>query len=299
MALLSKSVAVVVSLIAVGVAHADLFAIRQGSRSALYSMDETTGESHRVGFTDIPNACGLDSAPDGTLYSFSLDDKMLYRIDPMTAIATAVGPLGWEFDLEGGLAVTSESTAYAVVSYVGDDIVPRESSILRVDLATGASTEVWRFPRGDLSGITVRSDGRLVVYGAVATYSLYFADLEDERVESFGPQFVGGGPIAGLTSDGETAFLLINGVLVRVDLYTGVTSVVNADVRPNITGLAMARPVCIGDCDNTGQIDLDDIDCFVSGFLASDLERADCDGSGILNYDDIDCFVSGFLNGCP
>ncbi|GJM19469.1 MAG: hypothetical protein DHS20C14_16820 [Phycisphaeraceae bacterium] len=51
------------------------------------------------------------------------------------------------------------------------------------------------------------------------------------------------------------------------------------------------------DCDNNGVLNVDDIDCFVSGFLGGDLATADCDGNGSLNVDDIDCFVSCFLAG--
>ncbi len=48
-----------------------------------------------------------------------------------------------------------------------------------------------------------------------------------------------------------------------------------------------------------GTLNVDDIDAFVSGFLAGDLATADCDGNGSLNVDDIDCFVAAFLAGCP
>ncbi|MEQ8769279.1 MAG: EF-hand domain-containing protein [Phycisphaerales bacterium] len=296
---LSKLVAIVVSTLTVGSSQADLYAIRFGSTSALFRMDETTGVSERVGTVNIAAACGLDFGPDGMLYTFTRDEKVVYRIDPATSIATAVGPLGVDFDLEGGIYVVSETEAYAVVGIRGDDFVPRESKILSIDLTTGAATEIWRFPRGDLSGITMRSDGKLVVYGAVATYSLYLIDLDTRSIQPFGPQFIGSGEIAGLTSDGEIAYLLLDGVLVRTNLFTGVTSAVSAAVRPNITGLAMGNPVCVADCDGSGQLDPNDIDCFVAGFLAGDALSADCDGNGSLNFDDIDCFVAGFLAGCP
>ncbi|MEQ8768989.1 MAG: hypothetical protein RIB60_00615 [Phycisphaerales bacterium] len=57
--------------------------------------------------------------------------------------------------------------------------------------------------------------------------------------------------------------------------------------------------VCAGDCDGNGTINVDDIDCFVAGFLAGDLGTSDCDGNGALNVDDVDCFVAAFLAGCP
>ncbi len=56
--------------------------------------------------------------------------------------------------------------------------------------------------------------------------------------------------------------------------------------------------VCVADCDDSGTLNLDDIDCFIAGFLGSDLGVADCDSNGVLNLDDIDCFVTAFLAGC-
>ncbi|MEQ8771144.1 MAG: EF-hand domain-containing protein [Phycisphaerales bacterium] len=58
-------------------------------------------------------------------------------------------------------------------------------------------------------------------------------------------------------------------------------------------------PACVADCDGSGTLNIDDIDCFIDGFLSSNLLIADCDGNGTLNIDDIDCFVQAFLAGCP
>lgn len=55
---------------------------------------------------------------------------------------------------------------------------------------------------------------------------------------------------------------------------------------------------CDADCDGNGSLNIDDIDCFVAGFLAGDLGAADCDGNGTLNVDDVDCYVAAFLAGC-
>lgn len=54
---------------------------------------------------------------------------------------------------------------------------------------------------------------------------------------------------------------------------------------------------CPADCDSSGNLDIDDIDCFAGGFLGGFIV-ADCDSNGTLNFDDIDCFVAGFLQGC-
>ncbi|GJM18196.1 MAG: hypothetical protein DHS20C14_04090 [Phycisphaeraceae bacterium] len=51
------------------------------------------------------------------------------------------------------------------------------------------------------------------------------------------------------------------------------------------------------DCDANGVLNVDDIDCFVTAFLAGDL-AADMDANGVLNVDDIDAYVTAFLAGC-
>ncbi|MEQ8768974.1 MAG: esterase-like activity of phytase family protein [Phycisphaerales bacterium] len=56
---------------------------------------------------------------------------------------------------------------------------------------------------------------------------------------------------------------------------------------------------CPADCDGNAALNLDDLDCFIAGFLAADLAAADCDANGTINLDDLDCFVAAFLAGCP
>ncbi|MEQ8771135.1 MAG: hypothetical protein RIB60_11575 [Phycisphaerales bacterium] len=66
--------------------------------------------------------------------------------------------------------------------------------------------------------------------------------------------------------------------------------------------LSVAYPTldaCFADCDASGSLNVDDIDCFVGSFLAGELASADCDDSGSLNIDDVDCFVASFIAGCP
>ncbi|MEQ8769524.1 MAG: S8 family serine peptidase [Phycisphaerales bacterium] len=71
------------------------------------------------------------------------------------------------------------------------------------------------------------------------------------------------------------------------------------DFAINVYGTTPSAACSFADCDANGAINLDDLDCFVAGFLAADLAAADCDGNGAVNLDDIDCFVAAFLAGCP
>ena len=79
----------------------------------------------------------------------------------------------------------------------------------------------------------------------------------------------------------------------------GITVTTTATGSLTIAGSGAASPACAGDCDFNGTLNLDDIDCFVGGFLSSDLVTSDCDGNGALNLDDVDCFATSFLAGCP
>ncbi len=80
----------------------------------------------------------------------------------------------------------------------------------------------------------------------------------------------------------------------------GITVTTTATGSLTLVGTGTGTPVgCTADCDGSGTLNIDDIDCFVTAFLGSDLAAADCDGNGTLNIDDIDCFVTSFLAGCP
>ncbi|MEQ8850449.1 MAG: hypothetical protein RIB32_01550 [Phycisphaerales bacterium] len=82
--------------------------------------------------------------------------------------------------------------------------------------------------------------------------------------------------------------VVFDGVIPNTDI-TGSLGSVSIEIRSD------CGPA---DCDQNGVLNVDDIDCFVSGFLSGNLEVADCDGNSTLNVDDIDCFVASFLFGC-
>jgi len=52
-----------------------------------------------------------------------------------------------------------------------------------------------------------------------------------------------------------------------------------------------------GDCDEDGQLNINDFICFQTLYSLGDL-AADCDGSGTLNIDDFICFQTSFSFGC-
>ncbi|GJM18184.1 MAG: hypothetical protein DHS20C14_03970 [Phycisphaeraceae bacterium] len=133
----------------------------------------------------------------------------------------------------------------------------------------------------DETGATdVSSLGTLAgaTYTPVAKTLAWSGDLGNLEGLTLGPALTGGGhSMIGVADDGDP-FSLNQIVFFRV---TGITG-----------------GECFADCDGTGVLNVDDIECFVTAFLGDDL-AADCDASGVLNVDDIECFVDGFLGGCP
>ncbi|MEQ8768990.1 MAG: NF038122 family metalloprotease [Phycisphaerales bacterium] len=107
----------------------------------------------------------------------------------------------------------------------------------------------------------------------------------------------------GNVSGTDTATLTFTGITPANDgTYDVVLTSAGGCTATSTATLVTVNPAadpCFADCDGSGSLNVDDIDCFVAAFLGSDLEGADCDGNGSLNVDDIDCFVSGFLSGCP
>ena len=71
-----------------------------------------------------------------------------------------------------------------------------------------------------------------------------------------------------------------------------------ADEPLVLTLTGIVGTACLADIDGNGTLNIDDVDAFVTAFLASDL-AADIDGNGTLNIDDVDAFVAAFLAGCP
>ncbi|MEZ6317434.1 MAG: hypothetical protein R3B49_01580 [Phycisphaerales bacterium] len=55
---------------------------------------------------------------------------------------------------------------------------------------------------------------------------------------------------------------------------------------------------CTCDIDGSGNLNLDDVNLFATGFIGGDLS-VDQDGNGVLNLDDVNLFAACFIGGCP
>ncbi|GJM18197.1 MAG: hypothetical protein DHS20C14_04100 [Phycisphaeraceae bacterium] len=91
------------------------------------------------------------------------------------------------------------------------------------------------------------------------------------------------GSVSGIGGFGRDA----QGRVYVCSLFSGT---IHRITQPGICGLA--------DINESGNLNLDDVDALVAAFIASGAD-ADLDQNGLWNVDDIDLFVASFLAGCP
>lgn len=217
----------------------------------LYNVSTSDASLSVIGSTGITELSALEFAPNGTLYAFSSGSQArLYTIDPVTATATSVGPLGM-FAFEGGIAFSPGGTAYAV----GGSSVS-SPQLLQLNLATGAASVVATLSGGahDINGLAWRSDGMLVgldrvsnglvtinpATGATALLAIVDTDI---------------GATGGMAAVGNTGYFSTSGPgdvipgsnnLYSFDLFTGAHTLVGsfapAIENTGIGGLAIPEP---------------------------------------------------------
>ncbi|MEQ8768953.1 MAG: hypothetical protein RIB60_00435 [Phycisphaerales bacterium] len=269
---------------------------------------------------------GVDVNPNtGDLVGFENSTNSVRVLDRSADQQTLIDSIGW---MESGVAGFTHSNdgviAYAVTNVGGFN------RIVESDAATGAVLEVHNIQGSALSSLATvppnhptLPEGEIVGLALTGFGSLNFVrlDLETNSVISedglvgvgFNPQFETGLDFAadgtlyalvqGFDEIAPDVFVEISSHLYTVDVSTAslnLIGVVQAAGTWDAVGLALndGPAPCFADCDTNGSLNVDDIDCFVMGFLGADLAAADCDANGALNVDDIDCFVAAFLSGC-
>jgi hypothetical protein len=137
----------------------------------LYGIEKDTGNLYRVSTTDASLAfvgsavVGLGSLEyrpsDGMLYGITVGNlAALYRINPSTAQATLVGPIGATVS-EGGLVIAPDGTAYAAQKGGGGGL--SSATLFTIDLDTATTINVAQVSGGnDIDGLAWRSDNMLV-----------------------------------------------------------------------------------------------------------------------------------------
>ena len=126
----------------------------------LYQVSTANAALTLIGNTGIATPADLQFAPDGSLYTFNVGtNSVLFRIEPNTAHATAIGPLGLSLVFEGGLAFTPDGVAYGC-----NGGTAAAAQLFKLNLATGHATIIGTVSGGshDIDGLVWRSDGMLV-----------------------------------------------------------------------------------------------------------------------------------------
>ncbi len=269
---------------------------------------------------------GGDIHPDtGDFIAFENSTNALRILDRAADQQTLIESIGLMESGVAGLTFSNDGTiAYAVTNVGGFN------RIVQANATTGSLINVHNILGNALSSLATVPPGHptlpegeivgLALTG-FGTLNLVRLDLETNTVISengltgigFNPQFETGldfaadgtlfALIQGFRQLGPDTFEEISSHLYTVDVVNHAVTdrgVVQADATWDAVCLALndGPAPCFADCDSNGSLNVDDIDCFVMGFLSADLGTADCDANGTLNVD-IDCFIAAFLGGCP
>ena len=219
---------------------------------ALWAISETDASMTLIGDTGLYSGLGsleYRVVDRGELYGFTCGgpaDASLYSIDPSTAYATEIGPLGLSFVYEGGLAFSPAGVAYAVNS----GSWATGAKLFTINLGTGAGTEVGDMGvHIDINGLAWRSDGMLVGLErtANALVAIDPTTAAVTTVATFPAGVVDLGALGGMAAMGDTGYFACGNVyssipgsnaLFSIDLYTGDYQLIG-DFDPAPTGLGI------------------------------------------------------------
>jgi thiol-disulfide isomerase/thioredoxin len=113
--------------------------------SELFTMDIETYEIESVGMMgNSGDMTGLGADIRGNLWGIDKNDDQLYKINPVTGIATAMGPSGYDFDYLQNCTYDKNND---VMYHAGFWVQPNPyGGLFTYDLETGAATELTAFP---------------------------------------------------------------------------------------------------------------------------------------------------------
>jgi hypothetical protein len=136
------------------------------SRDALYLINiEKPESSKRIGFHELTNTYGMGMGPKGELIVNTLGGDV-HTLDPKTAKAKRIGPMGGGFVASGDLALIHTRTTPngqatdVIISSVKDE--DRREHMVTIDLATGAAKDCGKCV--DEDGRTVRDVFGIIVH---------------------------------------------------------------------------------------------------------------------------------------
>lgn len=149
--------------------------VRNNSTSSLYTLDPATGEATRIGVifgAAAVVALAVDAA--GNLYGLDIDSDQLVLIDETNGVATPVGALGFDANLDQGMDFDPATGKLYLTSLQADGL---QGAFREVDPATGQATLMKMFPAGTHLG-----------YLALPSGSFVSADVYAGRIDAGGQQ---------------------------------------------------------------------------------------------------------------
>jgi hypothetical protein len=234
-----------------GTAYGRLLAVDYDTGN-LYTVSTANAALTLVGNTGAFGFGEIEFSPSGTLYGFSTGSApTLYKINPSTAAATAIGALGLPFVFEGGLAFSPSGIAYGTNGGSSG-----AAQLFTINLTTGSATVVGTMSGGshDVNGLAYRSDGELIGLDRVSN-ALVVIDPSTAAVTALAavPSTVGG--VGGMTVLNGTGYYSTSGpggsvpgsnTLYSFDLFTGASNLIgnfNGVISGDgISGLAATVP---------------------------------------------------------
>jgi hypothetical protein len=114
------------------------------SETELFEIDPATGQGTPIGVMGNAGGQMMGIACDGSggLYGFDVYDNLFYSIDKATGAATAIGPLGFDFEGPQDMAIDKNTGQCYITGYT------TAGGLYSVDINTGAASLLGEFPNG-------------------------------------------------------------------------------------------------------------------------------------------------------
>jgi hypothetical protein len=111
----------------------------------LYIIDPVSGSTTPVGAFNTPGQLmiSIDFNAEGELFGFDMGDDTFYSINKTTGEATAIGPLGFDFNYAQDMSIDRDANVCFIAGYLNNTT---PSGLYVVDFETGQATLYAPFP---------------------------------------------------------------------------------------------------------------------------------------------------------
>lgn len=118
------------------------------NQSTLSTINPVNMTASPIGNTGLRLPIALSISGNGSIFSYDIDDDILYRLNPNTGAPTAVGPIGFNADFGGGMCFDPNTNKTFITSYnpaIGD------SQLREINTDTGLTIVVGTINPGPTS----------------------------------------------------------------------------------------------------------------------------------------------------